>query len=116
MMTFKNKDKRNNWIHSMDRKYRKKMSDKELQYNEGIVFPEKKPTTKTGTIVVTELDEVIIQELVPLMAGDYWQLGVKKMDKYEEIGDKYGLSADAIRKKASKFKKIIDARVKIHNE
>jgi hypothetical protein len=116
MQVFKTKKARLSWVIGKDNEYRMQMDEEELHECRGIIFPEKKPTTKTGSHTFTEQDELIIKDLVPLFAGDLFDLGIKKMDYYEDIGDKYGLSSEAIRKKASKFRIHIERLVEAHNK
>jgi len=112
MMVFKTKKARFSWTLGKDMEYRMQMNDDEIHECRGVIFPEKKPSTKTGTTKVTDQDEKIIEKLVPLFAGDLKDLNIKKMDYYKEIGDDYGLTADGIRKVAQRCKSHIDRKVK----
>ena len=113
MMVFKTKDTRNSWVHGKDIEYRKDMEEEELIECEGVIFPEKKPTTKTGTRKPTKQQEEIIEKLIPLFAGE---LKIKKMDYYKKVGKYYNLTRDGIRKIAKNYETYISSRININKK
>ena len=115
LMEFKTKDARFTWLNGIDIKYRKDMDEEELDDCDGVIFPEKKPSKKTGTRNPTEQHQQIIKDLVPLFVGDLIDDGVKKMEYYEDLADDYGMSVDGIRKIVSRYKDQINRLVEIHN-